>query len=348
VSFVGQRDPRVKSIVAWDNLSAPAAAMSIPTCASAPATRTPPPITKPALGMAADYFLTPQPYTSNPDPNAKSQGSLAYTKAGVDTGELVIRGGTHYEFSYIPNPAFGASLRGMDLVAWYTAAWFDKYVKGDRSVDSRLVTDRWRSDGLEAAVDPDGDGNQFSFYYRSRLDIRVGGTRVRCEDLRSGCPALQRDCEPVPFSYLSLSLSPDKPYVDAPCRLNGSLSRGTKRCLPQRLRLTSRGIGPIRLGRSVGDLRRRYRHSGARYRVRGGGRVVVRGRRVTFVASTARGHRSPRLAPQRKARVKGRRIGRGVFRQGRLVYGVRRGKVRFVGASRLPRRALLRTVRRAF
>ena len=84
--------------------------------------------------------------------------------------------------------------------------------------------------------------------------------------------------------------------------------------------------------------------------MRGGGRVVVRGRRgrVTFVASTARGHRSSKLAPQRKARVNGRRIGRGVFRRGRLVYGVRRGKVRFVGASRLPRRALLRTVRRAF
>jgi hypothetical protein len=117
VSFVGQRDPRVKTIVAWDNLSAPADAMDIPDCASAPATRRPPPITKPALGMSADYFLTPTPYTANPDPKAKSSGSFAYTKAGVDTGELIIRGGTHYEFSYIPNPAFGASLRGMDLVA---------------------------------------------------------------------------------------------------------------------------------------------------------------------------------------------------------------------------------------
>jgi len=67
-----------------------------------------------------------------------------------------------------------------------------------------------------------------------------------------------------------------------------------------------------------------------------------------FDASTARGHRSPRLAPHREARVQARRVGRGVYRRGRLVYGVRRGKVRFVGASRLPRGALLRSVRRAF
>jgi hypothetical protein len=187
--------------------------MSIPSCDSAPATRRPPPITKPALGMSADYFLTPTPYSSNPDPAAKSAGSRAYSKAGVDTGELIIRGGTHYEFSYIPNPAFGASLRGMDLVAWYTAAWFDKYLKGDPSADSRLVTDRWRADAPEAAVDPDGDGNLFSLYYPSRLDLRLSsGARFRCENLRSDC-RLPRDCEPVPFSYLALSLSPDRARV---------------------------------------------------------------------------------------------------------------------------------------
>jgi hypothetical protein len=308
--------------------------MSIPTCESAPATRKPPPITKPALGMSADYFLTPTPYGSNPDPAAKSAGSLAYSKAGVDTGELIIRGGTHYEFSYIPNPAFGASLRGMDLVAWYTAAWFDKYLKGDPSADSRLVTDRWRADAPEAAVDPDRDGNLFSFYYPSRLDIRG----FRCEDLRAGCAGMRRDCEPVPFSYLALALTPDRASVS--CKTNGSVRKSTNRCLPRRARLTSRGIGPVRLGRSLNALRRKYRHAGARYCVRGGGRVVVRGRRgrITFVASTARGHRSPRLK-------RGRRIAPGVYRSGRRFYGVRRGKVRFVGVSRDRRAVLLRRVR---
>ena len=81
-----------------------------------------------------------------------------------------------------------------------------------------------------------------------------------------------------------------------------------------------------------------------------GGRFVVRGRRgkITFVASTARGHRSPRLAPHRKPRLQGRRLRPGIFRDGKVFYGVRRGKVRFVGASRDRRALLLRRIRAAF
>jgi len=64
--------------------------------------------------------------------------------------------------------------------------------------------------------------------------------------------------------------------------------------------------------------------------------------RIDFVASTARRHRSKRLAPRRKlkaARVSGtRRVARGVFagrgkRTGRLIYGVRGRRVTFVGAA---------------
>ena len=205
VTFVGQADPRVDAIVAWDNLQTPTSARSVPDCPSAPGTRVPPPITKPALGMAADYFLVPTPFTSAPDPDEKSAASLEYSRAGVDTGQINIRGGTHYEFSYIPNPAFGATLRGMDLVAWYTAAWFDKYVEGDPSADARLTTDRWRADAPGAEVDPEGDGNLFSFYYRSRLDMESFG----CEDLRSGECGLRPDGEPVPYSYLAEALSSD-------------------------------------------------------------------------------------------------------------------------------------------
>ena len=83
----------------------------------------------------------------------------------------------------------------MDQVAWYTTAWFDKYVKRDASADKRLLTTRWHNDAAEAAIDPDRDGNMYSFYYRSRLDIRrAGGGRFKCEDIRSGCagPVVQR------------------------------------------------------------------------------------------------------------------------------------------------------------
>ncbi|MGZ6792327.1 MAG: alpha/beta hydrolase, partial [Mycobacteriales bacterium] len=189
VSYVAQSDPRVKAVVAWDNLGAPDPGTKEKGCVDARQRRVVP-VTKPGLGLSADYFLPPTPNTSLPDRHAKSTESLAYSKAGVDTGELIIRGGTHYDFDWIPNPGFGASLRGADLIAWYTTAWFDKYVEGDRTADARLLSDRWLRDGQEASVDPDGDGNLLSQYYDSRLSITVAGHRVACEALRTGCGVL--------------------------------------------------------------------------------------------------------------------------------------------------------------
>ena len=125
-------------------------------------------------GISADYGLPPTPNTSLPDPLAKSTESLAYSKAGVDSGEIIIRGGSHLDFSFIPNQAFGASLRGADVIAWYTTAWFDKYLK-QAPADTRLLTNRWREDPIEAAIDPKHDGNAFSFYYLSRLDVHLAG-----------------------------------------------------------------------------------------------------------------------------------------------------------------------------
>ena len=83
----------------------------------------------------------------------------------------MIRGGSHVDFSSIPNQAFGASLRGPDVTDWYASAWFDKYVKRAPGADARLLSSRWRSDAVEAGVDPGHDGNAFSFYFHSRLDI---------------------------------------------------------------------------------------------------------------------------------------------------------------------------------
>jgi alpha-beta hydrolase superfamily lysophospholipase len=173
VSQVGTEDARVDAIVAWDNLRAPEGL--------APRV--------PALGVSNDYGLTPTPFTSDPDPEAKNAAFATYRAAGVDAMEVSIRGGTHYESSYIPNPAFGATLRGIDLVDWYTAAWFDKHVKrrGERA-DRMLTSDRWLHDERGAAVDPAGDGNLFSFYFRSVADFGLAdGGRFACEDLRAGC-----------------------------------------------------------------------------------------------------------------------------------------------------------------
>jgi hypothetical protein len=161
--------------------------------------------------MSADYGLPPVPNTSLPNPEGKSTWSLNYSKAGVDTGEIVIRGGSHLDFSFIPNQAFGASLRGPDMIDWYTTAWFDKYLRHDRGADAMLLSERWREDPIEASVDPGGDGNAFSFYYYSRLDIHLaGGQAWDCEDLRDGCPGMDADdgYHGV-YSYLAIDTSPD-------------------------------------------------------------------------------------------------------------------------------------------
>jgi dienelactone hydrolase len=197
VSYVGQIDPRVKAIVAWDNLRGPGPAPV--SCTSGSSPRPPEPAAKPALGMSADYFLTPTPYTSDPDRTSKDDAARQLIAAGIPSGELVIRGGTHYEFSFIPNPGFGATLRGEDLVAWYTRAWFDRFVRGDRSADVRLFTDRWRKDTDEAAVDPEGDGNLFSFYYDSPLSLDGRS----CADLRTAAGCVLAPDGLGPFSALA-------------------------------------------------------------------------------------------------------------------------------------------------
>ena len=212
VSYVGQRDARVKAVVAWDALREPVAdgvRSPIGRCVDA-AERAPAEITKPALNLTADYFIPPAPNASEPDYEAKAAASKAYSAAGVDTGSIAVRGGTHYEFSWIPDPAFGATLRGADLTTWYTTAWFDAYVKGDPTAMRRLRTNRWRADAPSAAVDPDGDANMMSRYHRSRLDIGRGGERFVCEDLRAGCPGLLADDGAgKDYDYLSIVTTPD-------------------------------------------------------------------------------------------------------------------------------------------
>src|SRR4051812_45776663 len=68
VSYIGQWDPRVKAIVAWDNLATPDPNQTIGAsgggpsekpCPGNPAARRVARITKPALGMSADYFIPP-------------------------------------------------------------------------------------------------------------------------------------------------------------------------------------------------------------------------------------------------------------------------------------------------
>ena len=218
VSYVGQADPRVDALVAWDHLAPPA---GIPAeCPADPSSRADRQITKPGLGLAGDYHQPPEAYTSDPGPEAKNEDFLAYRKAVVDSMQINIRGGTHYEFSFMAGNAatypFGtATYRGYDQVGWYTIAWLDRYVKCRtgacrREAQTRILSDRWRADGLEGGVDPTGDANLFSFYLRSRFSLRTAsGATLGCDDMRAGCPSMAPDAQPADYDLIEDANSPD-------------------------------------------------------------------------------------------------------------------------------------------
>ena len=55
-----------------------------------------------------------------------------------------------------------------------------------------------------------GDGNLFSFYFRSRMNVAAAGSgRLVCGDLREGCPALRADEDAEPYSMLADAHRPD-------------------------------------------------------------------------------------------------------------------------------------------
>jgi hypothetical protein len=122
------------------------------------------------------------------------------------------------------------------------------------------------------------------------------------------------------------------------------------RCLPRRLAVSRRRIGPARLGGRLSSLTRSYRvvrrrGRTVRFCVRGRGRFLVSTRRgrIDLIVSTARGHRTRRAGPGRRlrrGRLRGARtIARGLLagrrgRPGRVLYGVRRGRVRYIAVAR--------------
>lgn len=219
VSYIGQIDDRVDAIVAWDNLRAP---NSHPDCGPDNATRPDdPPITKPAIGMSNDYGLLGDNSYDADDPQSANGGFITYKDLGVDSMQVNRRGGTHYEYAFIPGetvPPLGlATLRGNDMAVWYTVAWFDKYVRcqGDTEceadADKRLLTNRWRDDLREGQVDGDGDSNMYSRWTRSRIDITdAGGSERICDDLRGGCNQLGPDGYPAGYDFLQAANTVDE------------------------------------------------------------------------------------------------------------------------------------------
>jgi hypothetical protein len=250
--------------------------------------------------------------------------------------KIALRAATHLDFTQF-SPGTG-SRYGAAVSLYYTLAWFDRYLRRQPRALDRLLSSRfdasadvhnisggtWDGTNHPAHIAGRRVVDRLSFHFRSAYYFDHGA--IRCEDVRAGCPR----------------------------RVAGS----GLRCLPRRLAVSARRIGPARLGRSYRAFFRRYRalgrtRGGTRFCVRGGGRFVVGARkgRIDLVASSARGHRTRRTGPGRRAR---RRQALVVGRHGRashVVYGVRRHRVRFLAV--VPRaqlrkpRSLVRRLHRA-
>lgn len=211
-AWVGQQDPRVGAIVSWDNLCPLRPIPGIALIASCqPGFEGPvPEYRTPALGISNDYgaYFVPHPMIVQKGGHAAA--SMEISRHDVDSGQLVIRGGTHFDYDWAPLPALPATLRGVDMAAWYTTAWFDKYLRHDPTADARLRTTRWLTDARDRAVDPKGGGNVLSNTYLSRMDIgRHGGERFDCEDLVSVCPGMGPDGAAPDYSFLKAATTPD-------------------------------------------------------------------------------------------------------------------------------------------
>ena len=212
VSEVGQCDKRVKTIVAWDDLSA------ITSCTGGGETI---PakyawgdgklIHVPALALTNDYLFNPQPMTSPPGPQSKAAGYKQVVAAGYDSMQVTFRGATHLTYTYVPY-VLPASELAERFASYYTVAWFDRYLNGQASGFTRLT-----ASGFDSSADKDSIGagiydpsaaladptnpyagnvpykiaglpvrNAVSFYYMSQYSLTNPRTRhgAKCADMR--------------------------------------------------------------------------------------------------------------------------------------------------------------------
>ena len=201
VSRLGQEDPRVDAIASWDR----AQSSGMPADLE---------LRTPAIFFAADYncqqvpVCLPQPRDTPPDPlgpGTKDEDFRRLRAAGVDTMKVVPRASVHLDWTEWPE--LNGSRYGTITTLYYTLAWFDRYLKRDRTAMQRLVArsfddsaDRHsistgRFDPFTQSNVPPVIGGQpvvdrLSFTFRSGYWLERG--RKACESMRDGCRRKRR------------------------------------------------------------------------------------------------------------------------------------------------------------
>jgi dienelactone hydrolase len=221
VSRLGQEDPRVGAIVSWDR------AQSGPMPPDL-ALRTP------ALFLTADFncqkvpVCLPAPYPDPPDPRGpgdKDEDFQRVSGAGVDSMKVSLRAATHLDFTqFAPTPP--SSRYGALVASYYTLAWFDRYLRGgsaerltatnfDDSADLHSISGGTFDPATGANVPPRIGGrpvaDRLSFHFRSAYAFDHG--KVRCDDMRAGCPAVPAGSPAAPARCTSPRFSPSRARV---------------------------------------------------------------------------------------------------------------------------------------
>jgi hypothetical protein len=115
--------------------------------------------------------------------------------------KVALRAAVHLDFTEWPE--LNGSRYGTVTTLYYTLAWFDRYLKREKSATRRLVAGRFDDSAdvhsistgrfdpatLEN-VSPTISGqpvvDRLSFHFRSGYWLEHG--RLACEDIRAGCP----------------------------------------------------------------------------------------------------------------------------------------------------------------
>src|SRR3954454_2634096 len=156
VSVVGQCDPRVKAIVAWDNL-APATGTCAEAASGLPAgSPEKPTLATPALGINSEYFFNPSSMSAPPDPQSKAGAFKQLSDSGADVMQIALRSSTHLEYTYVPY-ILPASRLGERVAYYYSQAWFDRYLRGSSVAFDRLVSTGVLGSTDENAIGAGGD-----------------------------------------------------------------------------------------------------------------------------------------------------------------------------------------------
>jgi hypothetical protein len=153
----------IRTVVAWDNL----------------AEEYTPHV--PAMGQNGESFVEPSFNESRPNPESKKGAFNKWRAAGLDTMQVATRAATHLEWSYVPVLPLASSSWGNAIVAYYTLAWFDKYLRHDPTADARLLTNEFNQPDNPACG---GNDNCYSIYYKNAYWFHDGANALHsCDDV---------------------------------------------------------------------------------------------------------------------------------------------------------------------